>query len=369
MNLILRKLILKEWIRFFLGSSFVLFLLVTVANLISGFLRSSVNTKEVILGYAFEIPTFLNMILPISCLIASLFSINKLKSRNELTAIFSSGFSRKSFIATISIGAVLVGLVQFFVSAYVDPHLKEHRTLFFEQGNDRLRSFRSQGLKASTVGSGRVWYKTQEYFFSFVAFDRINYYLNSVNLYFFNTDQYLTKVIEAESAHHLYDNVWRFHNVSLVDHLASKDFPHLERHETLVLQINETAEDFFELEADVTTLKPGPLLQYIKRLNRAGINSNEYYVIFLNKFSSSLICIIFAILASVGLFNPNRRNSSMGKNLLFVFVFTLVYWLIYSYTFELGSSSKISPYLATFAVPVFFGVALAIFFVRNRKLR
>jgi lipopolysaccharide export system permease protein len=369
MNFIIRKLILKEWSRFFLGSAFVLFLLVTVANLISGFLRSSVNTREVILGYVFEVPTFLNMILPISCLIASLFSINKLKSRNELTAIFASGFSRKDYIATIALGSILVSLMQFSISAYLDPHLKEHRTVFFEQGNERLRSFRSQGLKASTVGSGRVWYKTAEYFFSFVAFDRINYYLNGVNLYFFNNDQYLTKIIQAESAHHLYDNVWRFQNVLLTDHLASKDFPQLENHETLVLQINETPEDFFELEADVTTLKPGALLQYIKRLNHAGINSNEYFVIFLNKFSSAIICLIFAILASVGLFNPNRRNSALGKNLLFVFVFTLVYWLVYSYTFELGSSSKINPYLATFTVPIFFSISLVIFFLRNRKLR
>jgi lipopolysaccharide export system permease protein len=369
MNYLIKKIILKEWFRFFLGSTFVLFLLVTVANLISGFLRSSVNTQEVLYGYLFELPTFLNMILPISCLIASLFSINKLKSRNELTAIFASGFSRKAFISTIISGSLLIALLQFFISAYADPHLKEYRTQIFEQGNERLRSFRSQGLKASTIGSGRVWYKTSDYFFSFAAFDRINFYLKSVNLYFYNDDHHLTKVIEAESAHHLYNNVWRFQNASITNQLATHDFPYFNHHDTLVLQINESAEDFFQLEADVTTLKPRALLQYIQRLNRAGINSNEYYVIFLNKFSSALICIIFAILASVGLFNPNRRNSSMGKNLLLVFVFTLVYWLVYSYTFELGSSSKISPYLATFAVPFVFGFAMIIFIFKNRKLR
>lgn len=369
MTYVLRKFILREWFRFFFGAFFVLFLLVTVANLISGFLRTTVTTSEVIYGYLFEIPMFLNMILPISCLIASIFSINKLKNRNELTAIFASGFSRRAYIVTIFFGAFLVSLFQYAVTAYVDPISKQYRHLIFEEGNERLKAFKSQGLKASTIGSGRVWYKTTDYFFSFAAFDRYNNSLKEVSLYYFNNDQLIYEILQATEAIHLHDNIWRFLDVRIQRNLADKSFPKIEQQDELIYEINESAEDFKQIESDVTTLTPSGLRQYIRRLDNAGINSNEYYVIYLNKFSSSMICLVFALMALIGLFNPNRRNSSLGQSLLFVFVFTLLYWLVYSYTLELGSSSKLGPYTSTFGVPVLFSLFLAIFFTRNRVLR
>jgi lipopolysaccharide export system permease protein len=369
MKFVIHRLILKEWFRFFFGAFFVLFLLVTIANLISGFLRPSITTQEAIFGYLFEIPTFLNMILPISCLVASIFAINKLKNRNELTAIFASGFSRKKFISIIFLGSLLVGLSQFWISAFGDPILKQNRHLIFEEANERLRAFRAQGLKASTIGSGRVWYKTTDYFFSFVAFDRSNNSLKEVDLYYFSEDQLLTKLVKAAEAVHLYENAWKFRDVSIIDYLGTPESPTLSRHKELNLIINESAEDFEQIESDVTTLTPFALKAYINRLNSAGINTSEYTVLYLNKFSSSMICIIFGLMASIGLFNPNRRNSSLGQSLAFVFVFTLLYWLVYSYTLELGNSGKLQPLISTFGVPALFGAFILTFFARNRRLR
>lgn len=369
MTFILQKLILKEWFRFFLGAFFVLFLLVTIANLISGFLRQSITTEEVIIGYLFELPTFLNMILPISCLIASIFSINKLKNRNELTAIFASGFSKKQFIFCIFLGSLTVAAFQYTLTAYIDPISKQYRHLVFEEANERLRAFRSQGLKASTIGSGRVWYKTTDYFFAFVAFDRQNEVLKDVSLYYYNSSQLISRILKAEEAIHLYENVWSFVNVSLVDRLGSDSTPAKYSLSELTLEINESADDFKQIESDITTLTPKALSDYISRLDSAGINTSEYKVLYFNQYSSAMICVIFGLMAAIGLFTPNRRNSTFGQSLFFVFVFTLLYWLIYTYTLELGSSSKLSPEIATFGVPALFSCFLVIFFLRNRELR
>jgi len=59
----------------------------------------------------------------------------------------------------------------------------------------------------------------------------------------------------------------------------------------------------------------------------------------------------------------------MGKNIAFVFTFTVVYWLSTSYATELGKSSKIDPLLASFGVPFLFCLFIAYNFYANRKLR
>jgi len=90
---------------------------------------------------------------------------------------------------------------------------------------------------------------------------------------------------------------------------------------------------------------------------------------FLDKISSSLICIILSLVAAVAIYSPNRRTSSFGKNLGLVFLLTLIYWLTYDYSLELGRSSKINPYLAAFSLPMAFVTYLLYQFKVNQKLR
>jgi lipopolysaccharide export system permease protein len=366
---IFKKLVFTEWFRGFFSASFVLYLIITVANLISGFMRSSVTPMEVMVGHLIETPAFLNMILPIACLVASMFSIHKLKSRNELTAIFASGYSRQSFVTDIFQASLIIALFQFLLTSYLDPYIKRNREQLFDVHTDKIDAFESQGLSSSTIGSGKIWYRTKDYFFAFTAFDKNKSQIKDVSLFFITTDKLVSRVIQADQATYIGQSYWQLDNVKVLKDLESESFPSSSVHEKLDLQLNETADDFLQIEADITTLPIQDLARYIKKLEQAGINTGEYQVLYYNKFSSALICIIFSLIASIGIFNPNRRTSSFGQNIAFVFVFTLLYWLVYSYTLELGNSSKLHPVLACFAVPMMFSSFLIYFYIRNRKLR
>ena len=328
----IKKLITIEWIRFFLSAEFVLLLLLTIGNLISGLQRENVSNTEVLLNYLIELPSFINQVTPVSCLVASLFSINKLKNRNELTAIFASGFSRQAYIVCLVYISIFVTFFQFFVSGYLNPYIKSKRHIILSDSLDKFRKLQSQGL---STASGKIWYKNREYFFSFSKFDKKSNTIFNVDVYKYNSEYKLKEVLK---------------------------FP------LLNFVLKEELSDFKQIEADITTLNFNNLFAYISKLNASGINTGEYFVIFLKHISDSVICIIFTLLAAVSIFNPNRRNSSFGKNAGFVFIFTILYWLVQNYTIELGKNLKLQPLLACFIVPLFFTFFIIYTFYKNRRI-
>lgn len=366
---IIKKLIIKEWYRFFIASAFVLFLLLTTGNLISGFLRGNVTPIEVLSNYILELPGFLTKIFPISCLIASLFSINKLLNRNELTAIFAGGYKRKRLVFDLIHASLGVAILQFMVGAYLQPYLKSKRNIIIGDSAFKFRNLKKKGLSSSSIGAGKLWYKSKNYYFSFANYEKNKKTLNKINLYSFNKNYKLEKQISANKALHKNGTFWTFKDAKVLELLSSKTgFPKITLHQELDYNLHETPQDLEKIESDITTLSIRNLYSYIQTLKESGINTFEYEIIFLDKFSSSLICIILTILGAISIFNPNRRGTSFGKNIFVIFVFTIIYWLVYSYCLELGRSSKLNPYIACFIVPALFSLFLGYFFIKNRKL-
>jgi len=304
--MIIKNLILIEWFKAFFASVFALMLLMTVSNLVNGFLRDNVTAQEVFLNFLIEAPSFFARVLPISCLTASLFSINKLKNRNELTAIFATGFSRRQFFATIALASFLIGLIQIINIGFVDPWIRSNRHNLIAESDRKFRNLEGQGLRASTIGSGRIWYKSGDYFFSFSSFNKDKNVLNDVTLYYFSEDYKITKRIRGPSLSFNDGGQWVFSEALVYTNLDNQVFPDTQQVKQLEVMLDENVDDFKRIESDITTLPLNGLIDYISRLRRSGINTDEYSVLMYEKFAASFVCIVFALLASVAIFNPNR---------------------------------------------------------------
>jgi len=363
--MILKKLILKEWFRSFLTSSSILFILSSVAHLISELLKSGITFENVLVDYFYTIPWLLNKIIPVCCLFASLFSINKLINRNELTAIFASGFTRKKFLTTIFQASLVVALFQFITIGFWGPKARHEKDLRETQGKNILKG---KGLRRTFLEQGKFWYKSGDYFLSFGAFNQTSDILKDVYLLKFDKNFVVKKGIFAEKIHYLKGKTWIFLKAKVISNLDQDDFPKVEELETLEVALMETPEDFNQLKADISTLNFFDLKKYIDRVKKIDINTAEFEVIFLDMIATTIICVIFALLASLPLFYPNRRGNPFGKNLISILVFTLIYWFLYSYGLELGKSSKANVYFASFMVPGLFLLILGGYFYKHRKL-
>lgn len=342
----------------------MLFILSSVAHLIAKLLQSGSQLDDVFLDYFYTIPWLLNKILAVCCLFASLFSINKLINRNELTAIFASGYTRKKFLITIFQASLIVALMQFLTNGFLNPKAKHEKNIQ-ESGGKVLKG---EGLRRTFLQQGKYWYKSGDYFLSFGPFEKDGEILPDVYLLKFDQNFQIRKGIFAKKIEYLRDNTWIFYQAKVISKLNRDDFPEVEDRDVLEIELQETPEDLYQLQADISTLNFFDLKNYIDQLKKVDINTAEYEVLYLDMIATTVICIIFALLASLPIFHPNRRGNPFGKNLISILVFTLIYWFFYTYCLELGKSSKLNVYVATFMVPGFFLLLLTGYFYKHRKL-
>lgn len=361
--MILSRLIIKEWFKSLVGAVVVLFLLISTADLINGFLQGK-DLSRVFLEYSLKMPDLMGKMFPICCLVASLFSLNKLKAHAELISILAAGFSYLKIYTLIGLCALSVVLLQFINLGFIEPMANKVKR------QEIAKSKKSEGkyLTRSSLEGGKFWYKSQNYFASFSYFDRRNLSLNGLEIYFFSPKHLSTKIIAANQAISQGQGRWKLLGVTELSSLEGSSFPMQVNLPESEIRLQEIPEDFGEFEADLTTLNYFKLSSFIGRLSKTGINISEYQILLFNKVFLSLICLVFALIPVSSIFNPNRRSSSFGKNVVVTLLVTVVFWVLYSGAVAMGNSGKLPPLMATSLVPSIFMLSVIWTFLKNRKL-
>jgi LPS export ABC transporter permease LptG len=350
---ILTRLIIKEWLRAFFAATFILLMLSVVANVISELLRQVASVDVILKHHLLESFKWLAKILPVATLAAGLFSLNNLQNKNEMTAIFSLGYSRKKFILIILFLASGVGVFQLFNTAVIIPWAKRTEQKWIQRETNHFRENRNKTLTSTLFTNGKIWYKGKDYFSSFSAFDKKRNELRELVFYKINFDSTLkapiTKIIEADRAIHLENDLWILKNVRTTEKLESlTEFPRIKDESSVKLHLSVSPQDFSRIDNNILQLSMKNLFYYIKSMERLGINVNSYKIYFYDQFSQSVTCLIFAFYSMTSLFSPSRRGKSFGLNVFLILVFNIVYWLLHYTGQALGTQGKLSPILGTF---------------------
>lgn len=362
--LILSKILFKQWFKSLIGAVVVLFLLITTADLINGFLQGK-DGLRVLLEYSLKMPDLMGKMFPICCLVASLFSLNNLKSHSELIAILAAGYSYQRIYALIGSSALVMVFVQFINLGYIEPYANKIK----RQEIEKSKTSEGRYLTRSSIDGGKFWYKTNDYFASFTFFDRRTKSLKDLEIYYFSDDFQGAKIIQSRNATYLDDQKkWQLTEVRELSDLAIPNFPQEKMRGDQLLSLKEVPEDFGEFEADLTTLSFVSLFRFVSRLSKTGLNISEYEIILYNKVFLSITCLIFALIPVSTIFNPNRRSSSFGKNVVFTLLTTVIFWVLYTSCVALGNSGTLPPVLATGIIPFVLLCYVAWNFQKNRKL-
>lgn len=354
----LTRLICKEWLKSLLSALIILVLLSATAEIVNGLLRNKGDFGEIIEDYFIKLPSLMAKMFPITSLLATLFSFNRLKTHSELIAVLAAGFSPKKIYSLILSLSFVVAAVQFYNVSVFEPMANEAR----------LKKENSSTMTRSKFTDGKVWYRGQNYFASFTGFNKDTNTLFDLDLYFHNNLFNGSNIFKAKEVVYQKDNQWVIKNGDIIHSLDQETFPIISNATETSIMLSERPEDFKQLESDITTLGFINLYQYISRLEKTGINTSNYKIMLYDKIAVSLICIIFAMFPLSTIFQPNRRSSSFGKNVVFTLVFTITFWVVYSSLVALGNKGSLSPFFATQTIPILFIAYISVIFYKHKKL-
>ena len=155
---ILTKIVVFGWLKAFLITASALLLLLTIGNLVNQLMREVISAQETIINFLFELPSWINNIIPVACLSATLFSLEKLKTKNELVAILASGHSSKKIaldlIAVSGIIAIrldpddsLVSVQETSGEDHVLLITKKGKSIRFPESNTRAMGRATSGMR------------------------------------------------------------------------------------------------------------------------------------------------------------------------------------------------------------------------------
>lgn len=121
---ILDKYILKQFAKNFLFGVFcflLIFILVDLFENLDKFIDKNLSNLLIFQYYIYFIPEILKLITPVGMLLATLFTMSRLITYNEMTAINSSGISIYRFSFPLLLFGILVTMLSFYFNGWVVP--------------------------------------------------------------------------------------------------------------------------------------------------------------------------------------------------------------------------------------------------------
>ena len=143
---------------------------------------------------------------------------------------------------------LVIGFFNFLNSIVLDPYLRKIRVEHFPNFTTKFSHEGEMGLKTSTLDTGKIWYRSKNYFFSYAFFDKDLSTLIDVSLYFFDESFNISKIFQAPKMNYVQGNQWTLQNGLNIDKVNGDEFPRLQSYEQQEIFLNEVPEDFIQIE-------------------------------------------------------------------------------------------------------------------------
>jgi LPS export ABC transporter permease LptG/LPS export ABC transporter permease LptF len=354
----LDRYVIREFLKLLLlvlAATAVLFIVVDLTDTVDDINAYEVPFEVVASYYRYLLLQVVNLVLPISVLIATLITFGALSKNNEVTAIKANGISLYRIALPVVVIAVVVAIFSYFFQDFVLPY-----------SNQRVAELRSRikgRVTPSAVSDERQWvFGKGRYIFSFLAYEDRTKTLSDVQVLEFHPEEFrMTRRIAAEEAR--FDGTgWVFFNGwmrSFGDDGGSSYTP-IAR--PVRLHYTERPA-YFQVEAKLPDqMTWSELRRYVHNLKRLGYAAHEPTVRLWEKTSWPFISVIMALIALPFSFKMGKRGAMYGIGIALFLAF--VYWVLFGLFTKLGEVGSLPAVLAAWSANILFGLAALYLFLR-----
>jgi lipopolysaccharide export system permease protein len=355
---IIDRYITKEYLKYFLASLLVFSTLFLAVDMLSKIWQLKAESSTLWSYFIYEIPMIAYQMTPVSCLMATIFTISFLSRSNELVALFSAGISLARVSLPILIITAFIGVCSFFVSDKLVPVFtrKQNYVLYVE--------IKKRPDQYYTVKTNKIWYRNKDLIYNIKTFNAEKGLVQGLTIYYFNSSWHLVQLITAEEARFL-DSKWMLKNGTVTLFADENSFPLSQNFQEKTITLDDRPGDIQDIDIDSNVMTVGELRRYIKKNKESGLDTTRYEVAYHGKFSFAFVSFVMAFLGIPFSVSKDKSGSfALGVGICLFFVF--IYWTMVSIGLSLGSHGTIPPVLAAW-LPNAIMLGVSVFFLLRLK--
>ena len=354
---ILDKYVLKEFLLplFVLISGFIImFIIGDLFNDLEDFTGHKAPVTETVHYFLLKIPGNVRFILPLSVLLACMYTMANFGKNLEITAMRATGISLQRSCAAIYFVALMVACINFWFNERLVPYTerkaryiqKKRKTEGWWTGGKENLSYRSPDGK-------RTW------LFNAFAEQGVE---KKVYLKNFTSDGQLEWEINAETAEYIPNKGWLFSNgeISIFDAVNSLPGPNKQFKEKLIStdEFQETPHDIMLSVKEIDNLASWEILEILSKTKNLPAKKEALYktTLYYRLSFFPFACLIAAFLG-VPLATKNERSGIFLSVIIAVFV--IIAYIALSALFRLFGNTQHLPPIIAGAGPTFLFLTLA----------
>jgi lipopolysaccharide export system permease protein len=321
-----------------LFSMVALFLVVDFFERIDNILPQDVGILTTIEYFALKIPQIVSLMMPVAMLLSITFSIGILSKNSEIIAMRASGLTIFSITRSIYMIAVPLSLLLLLLNEGVVPgtqrRVKEVYNIDIKRKN-----------LAGTYSQENFWWRDGKTFYSANLFDSRDNSLHGLVKLDLNDRFEIIRRVDAENVHFLTPLLgW---NMSKLTEYNFKTGGIQVRNNLYrePLSINKQPKDFYDVEAETSTMSYRQLKRFIATQAANGLSTGQYHVSLYDKLISPfLIIVLVPVVLPFAL--RTARSGSFASGFIASITIAFSYYVAHSLSLALGRAELLPSFLA-----------------------
>ena len=347
---ILHRYLLKIFLRnlaLCLGTVTTLFLVFDFFERIDEIVAAGGGFGATLQYFLLKLPLVINLMLPISTLVASLLTFGLLSKQSEVTAMRSSGLSIAWISAPILAATFALSIISFVFSETVVPFAQRRAN---EVYNIDIKEKHARGRYSQED----VWWRSQNQFYSVGMFDSRSNKMHDLSVFEITREFEVVRRTDAPMVSWINPLLgWSMEN-PVEFRFPPGEGAHMRSYSSLPLPIPETPEDLYDARTDSQSMSFRSLRKYIKKQLRNGIPVTELYTDLHDKFSFPFIVFVITLVSLPFALLP-ARSGSLALSFIAGIAIGFAYYAVHSFSISLGRADIWPPFIAAWMANVLMG--------------
>lgn len=353
---ILDRLIIREFFRLFFTFIFaspVLFILGDLTDNLDTYLDRGFTTRQVLMGYVYQMPLFISWGLPIAALIATIFSVNNMTRHSEVAAAKAGGISFYRLYAALPLIGVALTVAGLGLTELVPV------------GNRLRAESLGERPSAGMIRSDFIYRDLDGRIFGIRRLDVQNAEIRGITVEREGDEPDVPSVhVYAEGASYADSTGWTLRN-GYLRLMAGPDMERAVRFGALRTSgFTERPDQLLDRQKDPDQMRYGELGRLIHILQRSGGEPRELMVERAQKIAIPVAALVIVLFGAPLANSAPRSGAAYGVGISLGI--TILYLMLFKVAGAAGSSGALSPIAAAWIPNAVFLVAAGALISRVR---